>query len=145
MNRNGKSHVETYLQITPGNLCLGTFTATASYIERVQAEPQAAVMLHRPGMAEGEQGMLMAVCGEASDPASCREAVLYAASPLLFEACMELVQFFRDPLMKGVLLNSPLATRMVDILAQAEYATVRAIIDTQTPQEALARIAANGK
>lgn len=140
-----KSHVEKYLQITPGSFCLGTYHATTSFIERVQEEPQAAVMLHRPGMAEGEIGMLVAVCGDASDPVSCREAVLFAAAPELFEASMSIVQFFQQQPERLILLDhTPSLAGLRSLIMELRRATLKAIIDTQTPAQALARFDSNG-
>lgn len=135
-----KTPTERLLQITPGTFALGTYKATDTYFERLREEPQAAVMVYREGMEEGEQGMLMALCGDSSDPVSNREAVLYSASPELFNACVNLVEYFKNFSRKLVLLDNPSTlAELPELLAAAEAATLKAIIDTQSVEEALAR------
>jgi len=141
MNTKKQTPTEQLLQITPGTFCLGAYRATTSFIERVQEEPQAAVMVHRPGMLEGEQGMLIAVCGDASDPASSREAVLFAASPLLFDVCVMLVEYAKNTCRPHLLEKLP---GLLDIVELAKAASLKAIIDTQTPEEVLTRFKAEG-
>jgi hypothetical protein len=131
-----KTPTERLLQITPGTFAFGSYRATDTFIERLREEPQAAVMLYRPGMVEGESGMLMAVCGDLSDPVSNREAVLYAAAPELFDVAVNLVDYFADLANAHILLTNPVLRELV---AAAKKASMKAIIDVQTPEEALAR------
>lgn len=134
MDTKKPTPTEQLLKITPGTFCLGSYKATPSFIERVQEEPQAAVMVHRPGMVEGEQGMLIAVCGDASDPASAREAVLFSAAPLLFDVCVKLVEYTKA---RPYVLQR--YTGLAEIIELAMLASTKAIIDTQSIEEVLAR------
>ena len=126
------------LQITPGPFTLGTYKVSPEQLATFQSgELQAAVMILTPDMKDGEIGGLIAMCGPAADPASNREAVLFAAAPEMFDALVNLVELYANDYRR---MNEVPGLR--DIVEAAKAATHKARIGDQALQEGMARIAA---
>lgn len=67
---------------TPGEWSVGVYETTETMIAHLKAKPQSCVCL----VENGQPGMVIALCGDADDPQSQRDADLLAAAPKMLEA-----------------------------------------------------------
>lgn len=135
MNPTDLTPTQRLLKITAGPYTLGTATLSASFIQNLQQGAIACVCVNTPGSSSGQ---IIATCGPADDPASNREAVLFAAAPELFDACQLLTDFLNEPLNQALLNHYPRLTPLLRIYEAAKAATVKAIIGDQPIEQALA-------
>lgn len=77
---------------TQGEWSAGVYQTTDTMIERLKAGPQSCVCL----VENGEPGMVIALCGDAQDEQSQKDADLISAAPDLLAACEEVLDVVRE-------------------------------------------------
>lgn len=73
---------------TPGPWAPAIYNATATMIQRLKEEPQAAICLNHGA---GAQEMLVALCGDYSDRQSRADSIVIAAAPEMLHGLKMLV------------------------------------------------------
>lgn len=100
------------MEHTKGKWSVGVYETTSTMIQRLTAKPQSCVCLEE----NGEPGMVIALCGDADDAQSQRDADLIAAAPEMLEALQSVWEFLEV----NCLGQGELQAKVYDALIKAE-------------------------